>query len=257
MAGHGPCARARALAKGAVLWLAIASPACKRESPAPPRPQASAPTPSADPKRFATARAGLGERWKGAASSLPDCAPLLAKEAERASCAAARAAVTALEAALSRGAPDSELLPLSATTALAGQRAAQRLRESGVARLFQERPTRPAASVSAEPSPAVSARAPQPSLSALPSALVRSQGSKDLDAIGAYSRIATLGLRHLAVYLELGPLELRRSALGELGRLAREEPHWAGLRALVNEALLVEPDAGLKRELQRLREQLG
>jgi hypothetical protein len=86
---------------------------------------------------------------------------------------------------------------------------------------------------------------------------VRSQSSKDLDAIGAYSRVATLGLRHLAVYLELGALEQRRSALGELERLAREEPHWAALRALVNEALLVEADAELKRELSRLREQLG
>ena len=86
---------------------------------------------------------------------------------------------------------------------------------------------------------------------------MRSQSSKDLDAIGAYSRIATLGLRHLAVYLELGPVEQRRSAFSELQRLAREEPHWAALRALVNEALLVEVNAELKRELSRLREQLG
>jgi hypothetical protein len=250
---------ARALAASGALCFSLATGACKREAPSPPRPSASSPQPSADPRRFEAALAGLPDRWKGAESSLPDCAPLLAKEAARARCTLTHAAVTALQTALARNAPSSELAPLAANAALSAQRAAQALRESGVARLFQERAVGPRPSASAAPPPAVTGHAghAHPSVSALPSALVRAQGSKDLDAINAYARVATLGLRQLAIYLEFGPLELRQGALRELERLAREEPHWAGLRALVNEALLVEADAELKRELTRLREQLG
>lgn len=240
----------------ATLCAALSLAACKRESPPPVRPAPSVQAPPEDPRSFAARVAGLAERWVHADGHLPDCTPLLEKEADRATCLSARTDVSALTSAISRGAPPGEQLPLAATAALSAQRAAQRLRESGVARLFEDRPPAPLPSASS----AARAAAPQRKLSlpgAAASARVRSQGSRDLDAISAYARISTLALRDLATYLEFGPLPLRRQALAELQRLAREEPHWAGLRALVNEALLVESDASLKRDLARLREQLG
>jgi hypothetical protein len=243
------------LAWAALLCFSVSLQACKRKNPTPARPTASAQTPREDPAGFQARAAGLAERWKGADALLPDCAPLLEQEADRATCTAARAAVATLTAALTRGAQPGELLPLVATAALSAQRAAQRLRSSGVARLFEERPARPIPSAS---SASVAPKRPAANLSSgAASALVRSQGSRDLHAIGAYARIATLGLRDLATYLEFGPLALRRQSFAELERLTREEPHWAALRALVNEALLVESDPSLKRELVRLREQLG
>lgn len=252
---------AGALAAAGVFCLSLSLHACKRKAPPPPRPVASTQLPNDDPHRFAAATAGLAEHWRGTDRLLPDCTPLLAKEAERASCVATLAAVTALSAALARGAPPSELMPLAGTAALAAQRAAQRLRKSGVARLFEERQKGPSASASASPSASAGAIVQKPARPghppAHPSVPVRSQGSRDLDAITAYARVATLGLRHLAIYLEFGPLALRQSALAEIERLAREEPHWAALRALVSEALLVESDAGLKRDLTRVRDQLG
>lgn len=253
----------RALSGGGPAWLAAlalclaggGSAGCKREQPPAPVASASAKQPEPDPRRFAAAAAGWGERWKDA-HLLPDCAPLLEGEGERALCAQARRAVTALQAALARGASHEELAALASTAALAAQRAAQALRKSGVGRLFQERAVS-AASGSASP-PAIAPRVhAHAHAHALASAPVRTQSSRDLEAIATYARVAALGLRHLAVYLEFGPPPLRSRALEELERVAREEPHWAALRALVDEALLVENGPELKQRLARLRERLG
>lgn len=249
-----------AFARHALLGVALLGAGCKRSSPAPaPQQAASAKTPDPDPGRFAAQVASFGERWKGADATLPDCAPLLERESERESCAATRRAATALRAALTRGAEASELIGLSGAAALSAQRASQLLRKSGVARLFREQKNQlaPSASGAAHPPQPVAPTAKPSSVKSLPSALSRNQSNPDLDAITAYARIATLGLRQLAAYLEFAPRELRESALAEVERLAHEEPHWAALRAVIDEAFLVEPDPTLKQRLKRLREQLG
>jgi hypothetical protein len=83
------------------------------------------------------------------------------------------------------------------------------------------------------------------------------QNNPDLEAITAYARLAALALRQLATYVELAPPELRATAVTEVERLAREEPHWAALRAVIDEAYLVEAEPAFKQRLARLREQLG
>lgn len=263
----------------AVLALVLAglSAACEHRGDSAPAPSASVaasthaarPDPNADGRRLARAESSWRERWRSA--DVPDCAALLSETAERERCVAAVAAKERLRAALEQGTPTPQLLPLIAETALSAQRATQVLRASGVAELFAAEPDRVHAAASARvPSPsgsaaARSAAAPvasgKPARSAVPAAsaapLVRRQQSAALDAITAYARVATLALRELGMYLELGPLPLRNTAFLELARLCDQEPHWAGLHALVDEATLVEPDPELKKKLVALQKALG
>ena len=93
--------------------------------------------------------------------------------------------------------------------------------------------------------------------SALKAAPAREQSDPYLDAIQAQARVVSVALAELRAYLEFGDRALRAAALAQVERLAREEPHWAALRGLVNEAWLVEADAELKTSLAGLRERLG
>lgn len=221
--------------------------------------------PYADGQRLAAARTQVAARFRNV--ELPDCTPLLAEEKDRELCQASRRDLTTLLMALEREASPMQVTPLVGSAALSAQRASQALRAAGMRRLLDERARAPEASASASASANANANAPPPQpaerehdhahgpgASRTP---VRSQENRDLDAIGAYARVATLGLRELGTILEFGPLTLRQHAFIELERLAREEPQWAGLRVLVQEAQLVEPDPEQKQRLSKLRQRLG
>lgn len=224
-----------------------------RGSAAPSALSSGARDPNPNPKRFDAALAQAGERWRHI--DLPDCSPLLADPRELEHCTGTRQAVDAVRAGLARGAAPEEVALLASNAALSAQRASQALRAAGMRRLLEQRAA--ASKPSAAPAPSAPPAAAKAPLRAGASAPVRTQENRDLDAITAYARVATLGLRELGTVLELGPLSSRQRAFGELTRLAREEPQWAGLRALVAEAFLVEAEPEQKQQLRRLKEQLG
>lgn len=78
------------------------------------------------------------------------------------------------------------------------------------------------------------------------------QHNPTLSAILEYSRLGSLALRHLATYVEHGPPNVRAQGIGELVRLSKEQPRWAGLESLAREALLTESDPELERKLDNL-----
>jgi len=241
---------------------------CKQRGEASPSPEASARSHLENPKAYPRERLtrsleATEARFRGL-GALPDCKPLVTEVAARARCTDAANAVTARAAA--RAVPDAERMRLAADVALTSQRAAEALRERGVARLLESRPE---ASPSARPSASPSAATPPPRASVakprpLPApsasaarAAAREQSDPDLDAIVGYSRVVTIGLAELRAYLEFGDVTLRGAALNEVARLSREQPHWAALRALLDEAYLVESNPALKSRLKALQSQLG
>ncbi len=251
-----------------LLLSALALCQCRKQESAPEQARGAPRDPNANGERLRKAAGDWPARW-AAVEALPDCAPLLSGAQERAACKNAEQALTAIQAASARNAPDAELTDLAAAAALAAQRATQHLRRAGMAELVELRRAQsdpnapssarphPSATSSARPHPsATSGARPHPSPAASEAA-PRQQQSPTLDAITSYARVATLGLRHLGMYLELGPVAVRRRAYDALAKLCRDEPHWAGLRVLVREAELVEADPDLKRRLGALRAQLG
>jgi hypothetical protein len=59
-------------------------------------------------------------------------------------------------------------------------------------------------------------------------------------------------VRNLGAYLEYGPLSVRRAAFETVERLHAEHPRWPALEHLSSEASVLESDAELRRDLQRL-----
>ncbi|MFZ5895346.1 MAG: hypothetical protein ACOY0T_30100 [Myxococcota bacterium] len=234
--------------------------ACNRgeRSAAPASTSSSVPNPNAYPRaRLTNALAAASASWQSL-GALPACDEQLTSDTKRALCRDARRAASSRVQALSMQASHAERMRLAAEAALAAQRASEALRETGVARLLENRPPSPATSTSAAP-PMASAR-----LRTLPSASAhhkhaapREQSDPYLDAIVAFSRVVTIALAELRGYLEFGEVPLRQAALEQVQRLAREQPQWAALRALVQEAELVEADPTLKPKLRALREKLG
>jgi len=255
----------------ALLALSACAVGCRRAPKTEPRPVPSAASdPFADGKRLAAERATLPERWKNA-DKLPDCTALLAESAERELCARARAASLEVQQALAANATDASHCALAATAALQAQRASEALRQAGLARLFNERNAALAAGSATpngapaqqhahdhehRPLPSASAKSAVAAASARHGHEARVHDNPDVHAIQAYARVGTLGLRHLGMCLQYGPLALRGAAAAELERLGREQGNWAGLRALVLEAKLVEPDPAQKRRLQALLDSL-
>lgn len=213
------------------------------------------------------ALATVESRWQNL-GPLPDCSAQLAKADERERCVTAQKAVAARKAAAA--ASDSARLDLASQAALSSQRASEALRASGVNRLLEARPKssasaasgpKPSASAASASKPTVRAARAQgaPTSSAFSDKALptREQSDPYLDAIQAYARVATVALAELRAYLEFGDATLRAAALSRVESLAREEPHWAALAALVNEAHLVESDLALKQRLGALRTRLG
>ena len=247
----------------ALLALSSHGVGCRRPPKPEPRPASSAAAdPLADGKRLTAERATLPERWKNA-ESLPDCTAQLTEPADRELCVRTRSAIVEVQQALANKATDATHCALAASAALQSQRASEALRQAGLARLFDERKAALAAG-SAAPSGAPPQRRPHdhehehasPLASARHGREARVHDNPDVQAIQAYARVSTLGLRHLGMCLQYGALALRGAAASELERLGREQGNWAGLRALVLEAKLVEPDPAQKRRLQALLDSL-
>ena len=247
-----------------LLFIVSAPLACQR-APSATRAQPSASARVADPKaypreRLVQALATVAARWQGL-GVLPSCDAELAKADERERCVAAQKALAARkEAATAASTNDSTRLDLSAQAALSSQRASEALRASGVNRLLEARPKPSASAAPAAKPPTSAARAKVlPSNSAFSSKSVptREQSDPYLDSIQAYARVATVALAELRAYLEFADASLRAAALSRVESLAGEQPHWAALAALVNEAYLVESDPVLKQRLSALRSRLG
>jgi len=246
-----------------ILGLALLAAGCRKPAPQPSARQSTPADPYADGQRLATELRALPERWQNA-ERLPDCTPLLSREDERALCRDTVSSVRKVQDALAHVTADPTICTLAADAALTAQRASEALRQAGLGRLFAERDESPAAS---SPPPADSARAllrgsrsalAKSAASAGPAhGLVRKHENPDVAAIQAYARVANLGLRLIALCLEFAPLPQRERALAEPARLAEAQGDWAGLRALVREALLLEPDSAQKKRLQQLAERLG
>lgn len=198
-------------------------------------------------------------RWKQEKPP-PDCRPLLGT-AEQAACATTASALLALQRSAERSPTD--LLHPATDLALAARLATEALRRAGFSELLAERDetTEPRPSSDASAGPKVPYPSPSGS-SDIPSALPghhhssRKHDNPTLSAIVAYSRLSSLALRQLAIYLELGSPDVRRRAFARLNRLAGEEPRWGELRALVREAELLEPDPTLRSDLAKLGSQL-
>lgn len=247
-----------------LLFIASVPLACERAAPSSKRAQPSASAHVVDPKaypreRLVQALAAVQARWQSL-GALPDCVALLAKADERERCAAAQKQLAARQAAaLAPNTTDATRLELATQVALSSQRASESLRASGVNRLLETRP-KPSASGSASPPAASAARAKTiaaASAVATKAAPTREQSDPYLDAIQAFARVTTVALAEVRAYLEFGDNALRSVALTRVETLVSEQPHWAALASLVNEAHLVESEPALKQRLGALRARLG
>ena len=156
------------------------------------------------------------------------------------------------------------MIQKSAALALAAERAAEKLRQSGLKELFSEERASPASSARASkahgpPAPpgfTPQRAAPKTAASALAHHHEHSEPleatNPTLTAILEYSRLSSLALRQLAIYLEQGPRGTRAEALRELVRLGHEAPRWKNLESLAREARLTETDPELQRDLDKL-----
>ncbi|HET9930415.1 MAG TPA: hypothetical protein VFQ35_07005 [Polyangiaceae bacterium] len=258
-----------------LLFIASVPLACERAAPSSKRAQPSASAHVVDPKaypreRLVQALAAVQARWQSL-GALPDCVALLAKADERERCAAAQKQLAARQAAaLAPNTTDATRLELATQVALSSQRASESLRASGVNRLLETRP-KPSASGSASPPAASAARAKTVAVAsaaraktiaaasavATKAAPTREQSDPYLDAIQAFARVTTVALAEVRAYLEFGDNALRSVALTRVETLVSEQPHWAALASLVNEAHLVESEPALKQRLGALRARLG
>lgn len=207
---------------------------------------------SPQPDRLAAELASWPARWTSIEAP-PSCEPLLSQD-ERASCLATLRALEA-QRALKAEAPAARVMEHAVTLALAAQRATVHLRSAGLRQLLDDRHAQPPPAGSAAPR---SSAVVKPATSGSPldhehhPPLERQQSSPHLRAISAYSRLSSLALRQLGVYLQYGPPELRTAALQKLERLSSEQRQWESLRALAAEAALLERDPDRKRRLLAL-----
>lgn len=212
--------------------------------------------------RLERALAPWPDRWKRE-SPPPECAELL-NPPERAVCATAEEALAVVQRASARSPAD--LLKPVTDLALAAHRTTGALRLAGFSELLANREERdrdphgkPDTISDTDASPRVPAADTDPRRPDADLEIARARRKHQnptLSAIVAYSRLASLALRQLAVYLEFGPKSLRRRTLNGLSRLAAEEPRWRELVALVRQAALLEHDPELRKDLEKLQGQL-
>lgn len=204
------------------------------------------------------------ERWKRQEPP-PDCAALLTP-AEGAPCETTKRALLRLQEAARH--PSPELLEPAAELALSAERAVDALRRSGLAALLTGREESDAAAAPSasihEPSARPRAAGPPASVSGSSEPWeshshndsARKHDNPALGALVAYSRLSNLALRQISAYLEHGPIRVRTRALGTLTRLGAEQPRWAGLEAIAQQAHLLESDPALREGLAELTGQL-
>jgi hypothetical protein len=186
---------------------------------------------------------------------LDDCAKATKEKADLELCQAAQSALTAL-AAEPATTPELALKRL-APAALALARLSQRVRYLSLSELGERR---------------VEGAAPAPSASvggttapARPTHVAKGKGSSHGEqrafelGDGPVSQLLGLAirserdvLRNIGAYLEYGPLSVRRAAFDTTKRLRAEHPAWPALDHLLQEAAVLESNADLKGDLQRL-----
>lgn len=189
---------------------------------------------------------------------LGDCAKALKEQADLQLCQAAASALAAITGEPSP-APALALQRLE-PGALALARLSERARYLSLAELAQRRLDGDAG---ARPVPSAAGAAAAGS--ALPSHVRKEQHADHHEqhalelGDGPVSKLLERSLqlerdviRNLGAYLEYGPLPVRRAAFDALKRLRAVHPDWPALDRLLREAVVLEPDADLQRDLRQL-----
>ena len=147
--------------------------------------------------------------------------------------------------------PELALLQL-APGALALVRLSERARYLSLAELTQRRVERERDAGGA-PAPAPHVHAHKEQGSARPDSRALELGDGPVAQLLALTtRLERDLIRNLGAYLEYGPLPVRRAAFSTVKRLQAEHPQWALLDHLLQEAVVLESDADLKRDLRQL-----
>ena len=243
-----------------LLPFALAVTACRHEQRAP-APSASASAAGNDftaqsrERHFQEELARAQARWRDE-PGLGDCAPALKEATDLELCQAAAKAVSAIEA--EPGTTPEHALTLLAPGALALARLSQRVRYLSLAELAERHLQGDAG---ASPVPAVTGAAARAGAAVSQARRPRTASSREPRAVelreGAVSQLMDRTihlerdvLRNLGAYLEYGPLPTRRAALETVKRLRSQRPQWPLLEHLLREAVVLESDGDLKRDLR-------
>ena len=170
------------------------------------------------------------------------------EKSDRELCQAATRALSAISEAPA-ATPELAIIRL-APAALALVRLSERVRYLSLAELA-ERHVQGAGDAGVTPARDPHAHQKQGSARAEPRALEQSEGPVS-QLLAATSQSERDVLRNLGAYLEYGPLPVRRAAFDAIKRLRAEHPKWALLEHVLQEAVVLESDAGLKRDLREL-----
>ena len=203
---------------------------------------------------FATEKRRAEQLWR-TSPSLPDCPKVLHETGDAELCSTAASALTAIEQ-LPADAPTERIVPALANGSLALARLSQRARYQSLVEVGQRRVTNdagapPTASASAEPARPIH-------LPHNPFAAHQEHPTMELgdgpaaQLVGAVLRLERDSLRSLGAYLEYAPLADRRAAFDAVKQLRATRPQWQPLDHLIHEAMLLESDPDLKRDLSDL-----
>ena len=170
----------------------------------------------ADGARLRERREDLKKRWQQA--ELPGCEPLgLAASAAR-SCANARMAFDRFKLALARGESDEQAMQAALELAQSSAEATRLLRRAATERALPE---------------------------------LKARDDPFLTVVNAHTGIATGALQALGVFLQFGPREVRRRAIGSFEGFARGYPEFS-IRHTLLEAELIEADPEIRRRIVEL-----
>ena len=249
---------------GTPLLLALLLASCRREDRAP-APSASTSalgndfTVRARERHLQEELTRARARWQ-AEPHLADCAKTLKEKPDLELCQAPSRALTTI-AQEPPGSPELALTQL-APAALELARLSQRVRYLSLVELAQRRiegdagaappasSGSPPAAVAAAQALARARKSPH-SNHAEPRTLELGNGplSQLMESTVVLERNA---IRNLGAYLEYGPAPVRRAAFDTVKQLRAQHPQWPQLDQLVREALVLESDADLKRDLGEL-----
>ncbi|MEO8903506.1 MAG: hypothetical protein ABI488_14880 [Polyangiaceae bacterium] len=196
---------------------------------------------------FAVEKRRATEIWH-AKPGLPECTQVLHETGDAELCSKAATALTAIEE-LASDAPTERIVPTLADGSLALARLSQRARYQSLVEVGQHRVTGDAgAPLAASAAPV----APEPARPHLPHPVMELGDGPAAQLVGVVLRLERDSLRNLSAYLEYAPLPDRRAAFDAVKQLRATRPQWQPLDHLIHEAMLLESDPGLKRDLSEL-----
>lgn len=207
---------------------------------------------------FAVETRRATEVWH-AKPGLRECAKVLHETGDAELCSTAASGLTAIEE-LPSDAPTERIVATLADGSLALARLSQRARYQSLVEVGQRRVTGDAGAplVASASAASGASEPPRPHLPHSPFGAHEEHPVMELgdgpaaQLVGVVLRLERDSLRNLGAYLEYAPLPDRRAAFDAVKQLRAKRPQWQPLDHLIHEAMLLESDPDLKRELSDL-----